>query len=664
MLVAALSGAPALAQVTTRYTNTTDSATNGINESAASCASPFVRTFSVGTSYSISEVEIGILMAHTYRGDLVMDLVSPAGTSVRLTSGTGNGADNFNVRFDQNAASGIANHTSNDVATASTVVPPFEETFVPQNSLGAFNGQDSQGTWQLRICDQFGGDSGTFFQADLFLTSAPTNYADLSLTKSVSNATPTSGSTISYTLTVSNASASPQTATGVVVTDLLPAGITYLSHSGTGTYNSTTGNWTISSLAPGASASLTIQASVAATPGATITNTAEITASSVSDLDSTPNNGVTTEDDYASAAITVAGSRVAGTPPVLSCPAGMNVFDWDTRSWTAGSLTNTYAVTNFGSVQFALSTDGVWVDDPGFGGLSPTLSTANTGGLAGGQVSLHQYLDFANQSQTATTVITLPNGIAGAQFIVFDIDYAANDFADKLTVTGSYNGATVLPTLTNGVVNYVIGNVAIGDGGSGGTSGDGNVVVTFSQAIDTITIVYGNHTTAPAVPDGQAIAIHDITMCAPDTDLSVTKTSAVFSDPVNSTTNPKAIPGALIEYSIYVSNTGISATDSGSVLIVDSVPADAKMCVADIGGAGPVLFTDGPTSSALTYSYVDLGNAGDSLAFSTDDGATWSYVPTADPDGCDSAITNFRVTPTGAFAPGGSFTLRARFIVE
>lgn len=652
------------AQSTFTYVN----GTNGTIDNTTTCTAPLVRNFSVSDSFTISDVDIGVFATHTWRGDMQITLQSPAGTRIQLVDGDVNNTsgDNFNVRLNDGGTQ-VVNTDSATAAHSTAAPPPFANNFIPNASLSGFAGETSNGTWRLEICDLFPSqDNGTFQHAELYLTSAPTNYADLSLNKSVSNTSPTNGSTITYTLQLQNSASSPQTATSVVVNDVLPPGATYSSHSGFGSYDSVSGDWSISSVAPGQTRTLTIQATVNATAGATVTNAAEVTASSVTDLDSTPNNGATGEDDYDSVSFTVAGTRVAGTPPTLVCPAGTLLFDWDTRTWTAGSLNNTYNLTGLGDINFALSSNGTWVNDAGFGGQSPTLSTANSGGLPGSQVSLHQFLDFANQSQTATTVITLPNGIAGAQFIVFDIDFAANDFADKLTVTGRYKGATVIPTLTNGVVNYVVGNTAIGDGGSGGTSGDGNVVVTFSQPIDEITIVYGNHTTAPAVPDGQAIAIHDFNFCRPATNLSVTKTSAVISDPVNNTTDPKAIPGAVMQYSILVSNTGISATDADTVVVADDVPPEAKMCLDDIAGlgTGPVRFIDGGTSSALTYNYTALGNLSDDLEFSNDGGGTWNYVPVQDSDGCDPAITDFRVAASGAFASSGSFTLQALFIIE
>jgi uncharacterized repeat protein (TIGR01451 family) len=64
--------------------------------------------------------------------------------------------------------------------------------------------------------------------------------ADLSLDNSVSNAAPAADTNVTFTLTLGNAG--PDSATGVVVKDLLPSGFTYVSHTASvGTYAATTG---------------------------------------------------------------------------------------------------------------------------------------------------------------------------------------------------------------------------------------------------------------------------------------------------------------------------------------------------------------------------------------------------------------------------------------
>ena len=427
-----LFSSPAAAQTVTRYTNNTASAADAINDSATPCANPLKRTFVVATSYIASDVNIGVLLAHTKRSDLTITLVSPAGTRVVVSNQIGGKGKNFNALLDDSAAIAISSYTADDTITA---VPPYNQTLIPSNPLGAFIGQQANGTWTLEVCDSVGGNSGTFSQADLYITQVPANYADLSLAKTVSSSTPTGRTTITYTLTVANAATSPQAATGVVVRDVLPSGVQFVSASGSGTYNPATGDWAVGTLTPGANAALSITVTVAAGDSVSVVNAAEITASSQVDIDSTPNNAVTTEDDYASASFTVVNTRTAGTAPTLTCSAGTAQFDWDAQSWTAGATSGTYSVTGLGSVAFAITnTNGVFLNNATYGGQSSAKQTAMTGGLVTAQNSLIQLVDLTSQAATVDTTITLGTAVPGAQFTIFDVDFNNNQFADKVTV--------------------------------------------------------------------------------------------------------------------------------------------------------------------------------------------------------------------------------------
>lgn len=567
--IALVIGQPARAQTVTRYSNASASALNAISDTLTPCttAGSYKRTFTVGTSYTVSDVNIGALVTHTYRGDLQMFLTSPAGTRIQLTAGSNtNSAANFNNLFDDQATSSITSYTA---GATITTVPPYASTYRPITALSGFNGQNSLGTWTLEICDQYAADSGTFHQADLYLTQAPTVYADLALTMSASTTAPTAGGTISYTLTVTNAAGSPSSATGVVVRDVLPAGLSYSSYSGFGTYNSTTGDWTVGTLTAGQSRSITITATVSASGGAIIANSAEITASGIVDIDSTVNNGLAGEDDYASVSVTVSGGGVAGTPPVLTCAIGTNFFDWSSNAWSAGARSNSYTVSGWGTLAFGVTTSGT--GDPTLSG-QPVTSTALTGGATSPRSNLYLGYDFTTQAQEATVTITLPSATPGAQFKIFDVDYGAGSWADHIVITGSFNGTTVYPTVTNGVSNWVAGNEAYGSASSASSSANGNLTVTFLSTIDKIVIRYGNHSAAPADPQTQVIGIDAITFCKPVASIGVTKVSSILSDPVNGASNPKAIPGALVEYCILVTNTGTATVTN--VTASDPLPGN------------------------------------------------------------------------------------------
>lgn len=74
-------------------------------------------------------------------------------------------------------------------------------------------------------------------------------------------------------------------------------------------------------------------------------------------------------------------------------------------------------------------------------------------------------------------------------------------------------------------------------------------------------------------------------------DVTVTKVSSIIDDPVNGTSNPKAIPGATIEYCITVSNASGAATAT-NVAVNDALPAD----VTYLSSFG--IFVDGDAACA------------------------------------------------------------------
>jgi uncharacterized repeat protein (TIGR01451 family) len=125
--------------------------------------------------------------------------------------------------------------------------------------------------------------------------------ADLALGKTVDDPTPAELDLVRFTLTLTNAG--PDTATGVEVSDFVPAGLTYAGHSASqGTYSDVTGVWDVGALAVVDTVTLTLNATVdAGTAGWTINNLAAITGQDQADPDAT--------DNSAFAQLTVQGSE-------------------------------------------------------------------------------------------------------------------------------------------------------------------------------------------------------------------------------------------------------------------------------------------------------------------------------------------------------------------
>jgi uncharacterized repeat protein (TIGR01451 family) len=143
-------------------------------------------------------------------------------------------------------------------------------------------------TASISHADQFDPDTAN----NTASATATPQQADLALAKTVSDSTPNVGDTITYTVLLSNSG--PDAATNVAVTDLLPAGLTFVTATPSlGKYNSGTGLWSVGTLAGGSNATLIIDAQV--TSPAARTNTATITHSDQFDPDTANNTASTTE---------------------------------------------------------------------------------------------------------------------------------------------------------------------------------------------------------------------------------------------------------------------------------------------------------------------------------------------------------------------------------
>jgi uncharacterized repeat protein (TIGR01451 family) len=90
--------------------------------------------------------------------------------------------------------------------------------------------------------------------------------------------------------------------------------------------------------------------------------------------------------------------------------------------------------------------------------------------------------------------------------------------------------------------------------------------------------------------------------------LTVDKSSSVTSDPFNGGSNPKAIPGATILYTIDVANSG--SADAGTVILTDQIPANTTYT----GGSISTLNSNGGATITVEYSA---------------DGAIWSSSETS-----------------------------------
>lgn len=145
----------------------------------------------------------------------------------------------------------------------------------------------------------------------------------------------------------------------------------------------------------------------------------------------------------------------------------------------------------------------------------------------------------------------------------------------------------------DGAIYDLVAQVAVG----GTAAAQGADITTDDSAdIDDPTAIQVVFTDAAGTASGDTAydgtasddGVYEITSAA----LEVTKESDVYSDPVNGTTNPKAIPGAYVEYTITVDNASGSSAAT-SVTITDSIPANTEFVVGSVTGGDSVDYSDG-----------------------------------------------------------------------
>ena len=134
---------------------------------------------------------------------------------------------------------------------------------------------------------------------------------------------------------------------------------------------------------------------------------------------------------------------------------------------------------------------------------------------------------------------------------------------------------------------------------------------------------------------------------------TVTKTSALFA---SGSTGLFMIPGNYVEYTITISNTGTGTADTGSMLVVDALPAELTFFNGNHDGSGnPLAVTNGSGASCCTAAQVKFRNAS---------GVDLSPQPAYGGTGLDTTIRQLAITPSGALAAGASLILKFRLLIR
>ena len=118
---------------------------------------------------ALADINVNLELDHTYLADLVVKLISPAGTTVVLLSSSCGDLQNINATFDDDAP----NFNCNGDPAISGMVKPL-------GSLGSFKGESILGEWTLEINDNAASDGGALkaFSLDICVEGAFRSDAD------------------------------------------------------------------------------------------------------------------------------------------------------------------------------------------------------------------------------------------------------------------------------------------------------------------------------------------------------------------------------------------------------------------------------------------------------------------------------------------------------
>ncbi len=412
--------------------------------------------------------------------------------------------------------------------------------------------------------------------------------ADLRITKTLSSpAGPAPGEAVQYTVTYSNLG--PDPVFNIVITDLVPAGVTSPSFSTSGVTGSapvlrggTTYIWDVARLNSGQGGTITINGTVGALANGTVVgNTASIATTSVI-VDTNAGNGSQTANFTVNTPPTVAMSSAAPNPTNTSPIPVTVTFNESVTGFAAGDITTSNGtVNNFSgsganytfnlvpSGQGLVTADiaaGVALDSGSKGNLAATQFSRTYDSVAP-TVTINQAAGQADPTTNSPINFTVVFNEVVSGFSSADVSLSGTAGATTAVVSGSgptYNvavsgmttGGPVIATIGAGVATDAAGN-----GNSASTSTDNTVTFVVDSTPPTVAM----SSAAPNPTNSSPIAV--------TAQFSENVTGFIATDIVagNATVNNFiAVDGDTYTFNLVPSGQGLVTADIGAGVATDA----------------------------------------------------------------------------------------------
>ena len=414
----------------------------------------------------------------------------------------------------------------------------------------------------------------------------------------------------------------------------LPFGIGFISSNGGADFDIGTGIWEVpGDLAPGEIATLEVVASTAGQGSFEVRS--EITSADRPDIDSTPANFDTVDEDDSDAVNLFVGAAPVGTPV---CPVG------------------TILVSQLGNAVAVQDTAGLPGEDPAADALGPipVIPDGQDPNTVAAQINNpgdRLVLDLGVVVPENAVILVALAREGGDNDVIGEVDFAPPSATDP-TQPGTFTRALNYGDVPLGPINFVSNitetqdliqriNVNVPAGGVR--------FIEFRTTNDDDFFVDG---------------VEFSQICIEGGELQGSKTIAVF-DPLGE--GLFALPGNDVTYTITVSNVGDGQTDEDSIFLIDELPPEVVFFNGDADGPGPGL--DPVNFAELTATGLDPFVFNDSVRFAGAGPAPIDFNACAlvPQPGYDPNIRYICFNPQGvmnAGDPDPSFTLSFRARIQ
>jgi uncharacterized repeat protein (TIGR01451 family) len=594
-----------------------------------------------GFTGGLKKVSVGMFLTHTFDSDLYITLIAPDGTTNVLSANRGGAGANFGsgcspdsnrTFFDDDATNSIGGGNA-----------PFLGRFKPETSFAVYEGKagtNVNGTWQLHAVDQVAQDTGIIQCWSLILTPAicadgggQCPGVDLSIGMTANPEPVFVGNNLVYTISVTNAG--PDLAKNTVASQLLPAGVIYVSGSASqGSVSQSGGVVTanLGNLAPGSVA--TILVTVTPTQVGLLSTTATVTSQN-NDFDLS-NNSVTVTSHV--------------NPPFSDLAVG--VLDAPDPVLVGQILTYTVSVTNRGPAPATFvtvtnvlpNTVAVLNATPsqGFVTISDNVVVCNFGSVANSAVAtatinvvpLLEGTIFAtatgtaaqidpiidNNSATASTVVGPATDLAIGIVDIPDPVVLRSNLTYVISVTNrgpsSATGVVINDTLPAGVsvvsTNSSQGSISVSGStvtcvlGSMTNGGRATLTVVVTSTNSGTIFNTANVTGDQADPDPSNNSASAATVVSPPF-VSFVAERAVLTFESLAPTNGTVDPGETVTVNLYLRNAGnvVNTNLFATLLAINGVTAPSGP--QNYGILAP------SATIARPFTFTASGNAGDSI---------------------------------------------------